>query len=96
MIGGFVEILLSDWPKATYIAQRAFYFDPHKCLRQQTRIMEQVRELKNMDLRLFQYESLCQKQIDAEFEKRKEIERLEALCRLAERILDLQNVSFPV
>jgi len=63
-----------------------------KCLRQQTRILEQIRELKKIDLSLFQYESICQDQIDAEFAQRKEIERLETLCRLAERILDLHNM----
>jgi hypothetical protein len=63
-----------------------------KCLVQQTRIMEQIREMKKVDLELFHFESICQNQTDEEFDKNDEILRLEHLYRISERIIDLHNM----
>jgi len=65
-----------------------------KCLVQQTRIMEQIREMKKVDLDLFHFESICQNQTDEQFDQNDEILRLEHLYRLTERIIDLHNVSY--
>jgi len=63
-----------------------------KCLRQQTRILEQMRQMQKVDVDLFHFETVCQNQTDDEFNQRDEILRLEDLVRLTERIIDLHNM----
>ena len=55
--------------------------------------MEQIRQIKKLDMDLFQVESICQNQTDEELSRQDEILRLEDLFRLSERIIDIHNVS---
>ena len=55
--------------------------------------MEQIRQIKKLDMDLFQVESICQNRTDEELSRQDEILRLEDLYRLSERIIDIHNVS---
>ncbi|CAG5094468.1 Oidioi.mRNA.OKI2018_I69.XSR.g13583.t1.cds [Oikopleura dioica] len=62
------------------------------CLRQRSRILEQIREIKRIDVDTFHYETLYQTMTDEFEEQIEEMRILEMKSRMATRILEIQEM----
>lgn len=63
-----------------------------RCLKFQTRIMEQMRDTKQVDLELSHFEAIYQNQTEDDFNQQEEILYLENIIQLSERIIEFQNM----